>query len=279
MSNRAVGRPKKRISLGRKIALHILLAPVFAFMAPITITRLIVKGGLKLRDTIMATKSKTSDTRRVTLSNAAEEAQIEDAVEATADGAETADQALLEAAGSDTLPKIENERQFRAEMIVKEHMIASLGLGLIPIPFVDLATGLASNVVLVSRLCTLYEQPFKASIARTAVLSIMGIIGSVGVAVTVGFSLAKLIPGIGTVAGSVALPIANAATAYVIGKMFIGHFEMGGTLFDFDPRSNVPQARRAYANGRELAGELLASRKKASDDTAAASADAAAATT
>lgn len=227
----------------------------------------------------MATKSKTSDTRRVTLSNAAEEAQIEDAVEATADGAETADQALLEAADSDTLPKIENERQFRAEMIVKEHMIASLGLGLIPIPFVDLATGLASNVVLVSRLCTLYEQPFKASIARTAVLSIMGIIGSVGVAVTVGFSLAKLIPGIGTVAGSVALPIANAATAYVIGKMFIGHFEMGGTLFDFDPRSNVPQARRAYANGRELAGELLASRKKASDDTAAASADAAAATT
>ncbi|WP_165971770.1 YcjF family protein [Meridianimarinicoccus aquatilis] len=172
----------------------------------------------------------------------------------------------------------EETRQFRAERMVKEHIVASLGLGLIPVPLVDIATGLASNVMLVKRLCTLYDQPFKAAIARTAVLSIMGVLGSVGAAVTVGFSLAKLIPGIGTAAGTVTLPIANGATAYVIGKMFIGHFEMGGTLFDFDPRSNVPQVRSAYEEGRELAAELLASRRKTSDDTAAASADAAAST-
>ncbi len=175
-------------------------------------------------------------------------------------------------------PRNAEERQFRAEMIVKEHMIASLGLGLIPIPLLDIATGVASNVVLVNRLCALYDQPFKASVARGAILTLMAALGSVGAAVTVGFSLAKLVPGIGTAAGTVTLPIANAATSYVIGKMFIGHFEMGGTLFDFDPRSNVPQAQAAYAKGRDMASDLFASRRKTSTRQRPPRLDAAAAT-
>lgn len=224
----------------------------------------------------MATTSKTAST--------AADPQTETTTAASASGddaAQTNAPALRDAAGADAgalPPRTPEERLFRAEMIIKEHMIASLGLGLIPIPLLDIATGIASNVVLVNRLCALYHQPFKASVARGAILTLMGALGSVGAAVTVGFSLAKFVPGIGTVAGNVTLPIANAATSYVIGKMFVGHFEMGGTLFDFDPRSNVPQAQAAYAKGRDMAAELFASRCKTSDATAAASAEAAAAT-
>lgn len=235
-------------------------APLIAPKAPFALAQFVLSAGARSREIVMPTTSKTSDT-------------------ATAETKTAANQtAVTETAGNGTEQLAEHDRQFRAEMIVKEHMIASLGLGLIPFPLVDIATGVASNVTLVSRLCALYDQPFKASIARTAILTVMGTVGSIGAAVTVGFSLAKFVPGIGTAAGTVTLPIANAATAYMIGKMFIGHFEMGGTLFDFDPRSNVPQARTAYAKGRAMASDLLASRKKASDNTAAASAEAAAAT-
>lgn len=236
------------------------LAPFLALEGPFALGRFALLIGARLRKIAMSTNSKTSDTAAAETKSAAEET------------------AVTETARDTTEEQAVHDRQFRAEMIVKEHMIASLGLGLIPFPLVDIATGVASNVTLVSRLCALYDQPFKASLARTAILTIMGTVGSIGAAVTVGFSLAKFVPGIGTAAGTVTLPIANASTAYMIGKMFIGHFEMGGTLFDFDPRSNVPQARSAYAKGRAIASDLLASRKKASDDTAAASAEAAAAT-
>lgn len=165
-------------------------------------------------------------------------------------------------------------RQARAEMMVKDHMLVSLGVGVLPFPLLDIATGIASQVVLVRRLCTLYEVPFSESAARAAIMSLSASIGSTGMAVVVGFSLGKLIPGIGTAAGMVALPVANAAMTYAIGKIFIGHFEMGGTLFDFDPRSNKVYFRDFYARGREVASDLIKRTPKASEATAESAAEA-----
>ena len=174
-----------------------------------------------------------------------------------------------------TVPKV-SDRQEHAESMVKDHMLISLGLGLIPIPLVDVATGLGSNVWMVKRLCDAYGVPFINSAARGSILAIMGTVSSVGMAVTIGFSLGKLIPGIGTAAGVTTLPIANAATTYVIGKMFIGHFELGGTLFDFDPRSNKAYVNDLYSRGKDMAVDLTKRGRKTSNETSEAAAQAAA---
>ena len=173
-------------------------------------------------------------------------------------------------AGTDALI-LTNEadpRMVRGEMLIKDHMLASLGLGLLPFPLLDIATGLASNLFLVQRLCKLYDVKFSVNAARAAVLGIMGSVSSVGVAVTVGFSLGKFIPGIGTAVGSAALPVANAATTFVIGKMFLGHLELGGILVDFDPRSNKAYIDDAYGRGKELAGDMVSMGRRASVKTA-----------
>ena len=152
----------------------------------------------------------------------------------------------------------------------------SLGVGLIPFPLVDIAAAITSQVVLVKRLCTLYDKEFSNSAARAAILSLSSALSATGTAAVVGFSLGKMIPGIGTAAGMVTLPIANAAMTYTIGKLFIGHFEMGGTLFDFDPRSNTDYFRSVYSRGKSVATDLA---HKVKPGKSAATADAAEAET
>jgi hypothetical protein len=66
--------------------------------------------------------------------------------------------------------------------------------------------------------------------------------------------------------------------AYVIDKMFIGHFEMGGTLFDFDPRANKEQIRATFEKGKSVAADIMESRRKSSEAAAEASSQAAATT-
>ena len=156
----------------------------------------------------------------------------------------------------DALDWADMPRQAKAEAMVKDHMMISLGVGLIPFPLVDIAAAITSQVVLVKRLCTLYDKEFSNSAARAAILSLSSALSATGTAAVVGFSLGKMIPGIGTAAGMVTLPIANAAMTYTIGKLFIGHFEMGGTLFDFDPRSNTDYFRSVYSRGKSVATDL-----------------------
>jgi hypothetical protein len=48
-------------------------------------------------------------------------------------------------------------------------------------------------------------------------------------------SLAKGIPGVGTLVGALTMPAFSAGATYIIGKVFIQHFASGGTLLDFNP--------------------------------------------
>ena len=50
-------------------------------------------------------------------------------------------------------------------------------------------------------------------------------------------SLVKVVPIIGQVAGFIGGAVMFCATSYAIGKVFIEHFESGGTFLDFDPEN------------------------------------------
>jgi hypothetical protein len=47
-------------------------------------------------------------------------------------------------------------------------------------------------------------------------------------------SAIKVLPGVGTFFGAGTLPLMAGAVTYATGRMFIAHFESGGTLIDFD---------------------------------------------
>jgi len=152
-------------------------------------------------------------------------------------------------------------RLARADTLVKDHMLMSAAVGLIPAPGIDLLGGIAIQLALLKRLADLYGVPFSESAARGIIMSLLGAIGTGGLAAGIFFSAFKLIPGAGTLFGVVSMPIAMSAVTYAIGKLLITHFELGGTLRDFDVAANRKYFRDLLQRGRQVASEITPSPK------------------
>lgn len=127
-----------------------------------------------------------------------------------------------------------NERQARALRIVKSNVGWSTGAGFVPFPFLDLAAITAVQVRMVKALADLYGVPFQ----KGAVKSIIGVVvGSGGVYLISGpmASAMKAIPVVGTFLSTFVEPAAAASSTYALGRVFVQHFESGGTLLNLDP--------------------------------------------
>ena len=90
----------------------------------------------------------------------------------------------------------------RAEEIVRRHMSAAMGLGLVPIPIVDFLGLSAIAMDLLRSLAAEYGQTFSPKKAKTIISSLIG--GGAGVAGTALFaSLVKFVPIVGQTTGAV----------------------------------------------------------------------------
>src|SRR5487761_2789997 len=95
-------------------------------------------------------------------------------------------------------------REEQALALVKRHVPWAVGAGVLPIPGVDFAALLGD---------------------------VLGATLSGGMV-----SLARMVPILGTVVSVVALPAMAGAVTYAVGRVFISHFEAGGTFLDLDPK-------------------------------------------
>ena len=64
-------------------------------------------------------------------------------------------------------------------------------------------------------------------------------------------SLVKSIPIYGLVAGIMTTSVVGGASTYAVGKVFIQHFESGGTILTFDPKAVRTYYREQYQRGEE----------------------------
>jgi uncharacterized protein (DUF697 family) len=144
---------------------------------------------------------------------------------------------------AETLAPAKTPRQPRAEKIVKRYMWWTAGGGLIPIPVADLAVVTGFQLLMLRRLCQLYGVPFSEEWGKTVLSALLG-----GIAP----SYFKSIPGVGTAVGMITAPIFNAASTYSVGKIFIQHFESGGTLLTFDPAKMKNYFADYYREGAQI---------------------------
>ncbi|HMT00616.1 MAG TPA: DUF697 domain-containing protein, partial [Saprospiraceae bacterium] len=126
-------------------------------------------------------------------------------------------------------PIIKN-RQDEASSIIKNHMMWSMGAGLIPVPIVDWFAVSAIQLDMIRQLATLYDIDFKQTEGKARITALTG----TGLA-RIGARAVKFIPGVGSVLGGVTMAVLSGATSYALGEAFKKHFETGGTLLDFDP--------------------------------------------
>ena len=169
---------------------------------------------------------------------------------------------------SDTVEDIRNEESSPelsetpsdVSNIIKNHVIASLALGLIPIPVFDIAALTASQMSLLRALSEHYEVPFENGNQKALLMSLVG--GSLPVLSLLGFSsLTKLIPGIGTLVGSASLAISAGSMTYAVGQVFAMHFETGGTFEDFEASTAKEYFKREFESGKAMVKTIQAEMK------------------
>jgi uncharacterized protein (DUF697 family) len=139
----------------------------------------------------------------------------------------------------------------RLEKLARNHILASMGVGLIPFPLVDMVALFGIQLDLVKKLSAEYDVPFKQEIGKSIVSSLLGgfLPASLGSVVA---SLIKFIPIIGQTTGAVTMPVAAGAATYAIYKVFVQHFESGGTFLDMDPAKVKSYFSEQFERGKKV---------------------------
>lgn len=139
-------------------------------------------------------------------------------------------------------------RRVEASSIVNTYMGWSAGASFIPLPWVDLAAVTLIQIKMVGDLASLYQVPFSRNVVKTIVAGLLGSLVPAGLARGAS-SLLKAVPGIGTILGVLTAPVFTTASTYAIGKVFIQHFEAGGTVLNFDPDAMREHFKEEFEEG------------------------------
>ena len=154
-------------------------------------------------------------------------------------------------------------RSSEAGNIVKKHVIAVMGVSLVPIPLFDLVALSSLQLKMLYNLTRLYEVPFTKNVGKGLITSLLGGVMPTSAAMTLA-SLAKAVPGLGTATGMISVSLLGGATTYAIGSVFVQHFETGGTLLDFDAKKMRAYFSTKMQEGKEVVAELKPGKTQAS---------------
>jgi uncharacterized protein (DUF697 family) len=154
-----------------------------------------------------------------------------------------------------------------AENVIKNHVMVALPLGLVPVPVFDLVFLTGNQLKMVHALSKLYDRPFARERAKAVVLSLVS--GSAPVLGILGLSTgARLVPGIGTLMGSGGVALFGGALTYAVGRVFVEHFESGGTVLDIDLKKAREVMRKELRKGREVVARMRERAKASAGSTA-----------
>ena len=163
---------------------------------------------------------------------------------------------------------VQDQREKHADTVIRNHIMFSMGFGLIPIPIVDIFAVSAMQLDMIRQLCKVYDKDFSESQGKAIVSSLT----SATLARLAGTSLAKMIPIVGSIIGGVTNSMMAGASTFALGEVFKIHFETGGTILDFDTKRLKKMYSEKFEKGKKVAEELRkqqAAKKKAMEEAAA----------
>lgn len=118
----------------------------------------------------------------------------------------------------------------RAINVLHYHTALSGTVGVLPLPVLDTLLVGSLQLNLIHDLSRLYGVDFSTQRAKAAVAALLGGMQT-GLLVS---SMLKYVPVVGYAVVSIPAATAAGAVTYALGKVFMYHFELGGTLLDFD---------------------------------------------
>jgi len=174
------------------------------------------------------------------------------------------DAAALQGTPDVGLGRINKSRIDEANSIVTKYSAFAFGGGVIPFPLMDVVAVSGIQLKMLGDLAKTYEIEFLENWGKSAISAVIGGAGPHALAVGVVGSLIKAIPVFGSTIGFATMPMLSAAATYAVGKVFIQHFESGGTFIDFD----VASARVLFREQFAIAKKMFAKRPPALDSVA-----------
>ena len=139
-----------------------------------------------------------------------------------------------------------SDRQRQAMAVVEANVWWAMGVAAIPFPLVDLALLTTLHTKMLSELAELYEVPFSKEAGKSLLASLLVDLGAAPLSRGLLGSAIRLVPVAGPLLSWTALPVVNGAATYALGKVFIQHFESGGTILDVDIQALGSQLRNQY---------------------------------
>ena len=168
-----------------------------------------------------------------------------------------------------TEPEVTEPEEFRrvevpkeeVDRILRHHVWGAVGVGLVPVPLVDLVALTGVQLNMLRKFAKAYNVPFVKDAAKNILSSLVGSAVPVAVAPGLAASIAKVIPVFGQTVGVVTMPIIAGAATYAVGKVFIQHFASGGTFLTFDPDKVKDYYAEMFKEGEKVAADMKKDRE------------------
>ncbi len=125
-------------------------------------------------------------------------------------------------------------RRSGAMTIVHRFVLISAGAGLITLPIVDVSVLAGVHVALIKELSEYYGYEFSEHAARNILVAVAASLVPGSIGSVVGRRLLAALPFVTPVFALASMAGFSAFVSYSLGRIFIEHFEAGGTLRNFD---------------------------------------------
>lgn len=149
----------------------------------------------------------------------------------------------------------ENVSKKELEKILHNHTLAASGMGLVPIFAADIAGVITVQLRMLKEIAALYGVPYRKAAVKKTILSLIG-----AMFLSNSFpwlaSAVKLIPIVGQSLGTMSMPIVCGASTYATGKVFIQHFDSGGTFLTFNPEKVKAYYAEMLKEGKSVAANM-----------------------
>lgn len=142
-------------------------------------------------------------------------------------------------------------RAAEAHEMIMDYAMWSAGVGLIPVPFVDIAAILLIELRMLKKLGDLYGISFSKHRGKALLASLIGG-GHVGL---FSGSFLKIVPVLGLAGAIIPSSLLAGAITYAVGRVFVQHFDAGGTLLDFKPEKMRQFFAEEFAKGKLIVSE------------------------
>ena len=147
-----------------------------------------------------------------------------------------------------------NSKAAQANRIVRNYSLGAVAPGFVPFPWLDLALLAGIQLKMLHRLATLYQVDFSSQLGKSSIAALVGV--SLPRCLTGYF-----VPIFGRLVGMFSTTLFSVASTYAVGKVFIQHFESGGTLLTFDPDKVKAYYAQQFETGKSEFHQSFAGKK------------------